>query len=82
MEEEYIGQKFLEQNGLVFDVCPEIRSCANAECGLVIKHTGRCRVMSCPKCQTDFCFVCGKLFCSACTGGHYESCPNKTEETL
>lgn len=38
--------------------CPSIRACPN--CGTFVNHKDKCKHMTCPICQLEFCFVCLK----------------------
>lgn len=50
---------------------PSMRLCPNPSCKAVIEHKSDCKQMVCPRCNTDFCFVCltinenKKLKCSS-----------------
>lgn len=40
--------------------CPSMRACPT--CGFIIEHDGsKCKLMMCPRCQKEFCFLCLKL---------------------
>lgn len=44
------------QTSVVCIKCPSIRACPN--CGAPIEHNEYCKHMKCPKCTTQFCFLC------------------------
>lgn len=53
-----LSQVRTPQGGLV--QCPSLRACPT--CGLIIEHNGsKCKMMMCPRCQKEFCFLCLKL---------------------
>nr|XP_015802295.2 E3 ubiquitin-protein ligase RNF19A [Nothobranchius furzeri]XP_054603683.1 E3 ubiquitin-protein ligase RNF19A [Nothobranchius furzeri] len=56
--------------------CPSVRACP--VCGMKVEHNRQfCKNITCPRCDTEFCFVCLKLK-SECnkTSSPYEICPS------
>lgn len=63
---------------------PAVRACPN--CGEGINHGGGCKHMSCPKCSTNFCFVCLSIYNkqkkSWPCGGYGDSCKLAPRQTV
>lgn len=61
----------------VMDVsgCPSIRACPT--CGSLVEHNSKkCKNVTCPRCKTEFCFVCLKLTteCAGKTKQYFRPC--------
>ncbi|KAJ0050386.1 hypothetical protein NL108_018495 [Boleophthalmus pectinirostris] len=54
--------------------CPSIRACPT--CGKLIAHNReKCKNITCPDCEVEFCFVCLKITTECLkTSSHYEPC--------
>ena len=42
-------------------------------CGVWIERTAGCRKMTCGRCNTSFCYMCGKMQCICSTVNHHEA---------
>lgn len=61
--------------------CPSLRSCPT--CGLLIEHNTRaCKMIICPRCKKEFCFLCLKLKADCLkTSGHFVLCTVAAKQT-
>ena len=63
---------------------PSVRACPN--CGEGINHKSGCKHMLCPKCSTNFCFVCLSLYdkqkASWPCGGYGDACTVAPRQTV
>lgn len=47
------------------------KRCPNAKCGIYISKSSGCNHMTCPKCKTDFCWLCGRAIEGGTLPTHY-----------